>query len=344
MRVSHYAAHPGEHVFHPGIFTTLFPHLGQHKLHEFRWAFLAGLAGIFVLDVAGLISAAILCAALLIPILYLMYLYEAQVYRDAPATALGFTIGGGILLGIVVTAIVDHFSNSLELGGPLGSQTSTLVGLCVIVPIVQEVLKPIPALILRESSDFAETVDGLVFGVAAGLGYSVAESIIRFSSVLGNLPNRVDPGNWIYPLITLAVTLPLLQGSATGAITAAVWRLRKGRIGVREAGAIVMAILAHIGFILVSQLMSDRGLSQLVILAWQAAVVGALLIYIRYLLHYALLEEAVHMGFDETMCPNCHRHIVASGFCPNCGRSLAATSASISMARKPATTSAPAGG
>ena len=341
-RVSHYAAFPGEHVFHPGIFTTLFPHLGQHKVHEFRWAFIAGIAAVFVLDVAGLISAAILTAALLIPVLYLIYLYEAQVYRDAPATALGFTIGGGVVLGIIVTVIVDHFTSSAALGGPVGSETGTLVTLCIVVPIVQELLKPLPALLLREATDFRETVDGLVFGVAAGLGFGVAETIIRFSSVLSNLENHTDPGNWIYPLLTIAITLPLLQGSATGAITAAVWRMRTGAAMLRDLGAVAIAVAAHIGFIYVSQLMSDRGQSQLVILAWQAAVDGALLMYIRYALHHALLEEAHHFGFAETVCPNCHRHIVAAAFCHSCGKALAAAPASISGARKPVAGSATA--
>jgi RsiW-degrading membrane proteinase PrsW (M82 family) len=334
-RVSHYAAYPGEHVFHPGIFTTLFPHLGQHKVHEFRWAFLAGIAAVFVLDVAGMVSAAILTAAMLIPVLYLIYLYEAQVYRDAPATSLGFTIGGGVILGIVVTVIVDHFTNSSRLGGPVGSETGTLVSLCIIVPIVQELLKPLPALLLRETSDFQETVDGLVFGVAAGLGFGVAETIIRFSSVLGNLDTRTDPGNWIYPLLTIAITLPLLQGSATGAITAAVWRMRKGAGVLRDLGAVGMAIVAHIGFVYVSQLMSDRGQSQLVILAWQGAVDGALLMFVRYILHHALLDEAHHFGFAETVCPNCHRQIVAAAFCHNCGRALAASAAPIAAAQEP---------
>ncbi|HYM66531.1 MAG TPA: hypothetical protein VEW68_04520, partial [Patescibacteria group bacterium] len=98
-RVNRYAAHPAEHVTHPSVFTTLFPHLGHHKVHEFRWAFIVGLAGVLVLYIAGLITSAILLAAFLVPILYLMYLYEAQVYRDEPATVLGFTIGGGVALG-----------------------------------------------------------------------------------------------------------------------------------------------------------------------------------------------------------------------------------------------------
>ena len=76
-------------------------------------------------------------------------------------------------------------------------------------------------------------------------------------------------------------------------------------------------------------------LSPLVILVWQAVVVGAVLVYIRYLLHHALLEEAAHMGFAETVCSNCHMHIVASGFCPNCGMALTAAPTAVKRARKP---------
>src|SRR5438477_2392000 len=104
-REHRYAAHPAEHVVQPSVFTTLFPHLGQHKIHEFRWAFAVGLAGILVLYISGLITAAILVATFLVPVLYLIYLYEAQVYRDEPATVLGFTIGGGAALGIVLTVL-----------------------------------------------------------------------------------------------------------------------------------------------------------------------------------------------------------------------------------------------
>jgi hypothetical protein len=41
------------------------------------------------------------------------------------------------------------------------------------------------------------------------------------------------------------------------------------------------------------------------------------------------------MGYAETVCPNCHMHIVASGFCPNCGMALTAAPNAIKRARKP---------
>ena len=344
-RENRYAAHPGEHVVQPSVFTTLFPHLGQQKIHEFRWAFAAGLAGILILYVAGLITAAILVATFLVPVLYLIYLYEAQVYRDEPAIVLGFTIGGGALIGLVLALIERGLSNPYAgVGNPLrnaGIGAGMLLFIGILIPIVQEALKPLPALLLPNRGDFPETVDGLVFGIAAGLGFSVAESLVGFSSVITSLPAHMAPGNWIYDLTTLAIFQPLLQGSATGIVVAAIWRYRRGRFARRELGGLGTAVVAHIAFALGTLLLKDSQVNALFVLVWQATVVGAVLIHVRYLLHHSLLEEAAHMGFAETVCPNCHMHIVASGFCPNCGMALTAAPTSVKRARKPHTGAAP---
>jgi RsiW-degrading membrane proteinase PrsW (M82 family) len=343
-RTHNYAAHPAEHVMQPAVFTTLFPHLGHQKVHEFRWAFAVGLGGILVLYVAGLISAAILVAVFLVPVLYLIYLYEAQVYRDEPATVLGFTLGGGAVLGLVVTLIERAVYNPFSgVGNPLhnaGINVGAVLFLGLLVPVVQEAVKPLPAMFLPNRKDFPETVDGLVFGIAAGLGFGLAESLVAFSTVLVSLPAHSTPGNWIYDLAMLAVFQPLLQGSATGMVAAAVWRYRRGRLGGREIGGVAMAVIAHVAFSLGTQLLQDVAVAQLFVLVWQAVVVGALLVYVRYLLHHALMEEAAHMGFAETVCPNCHMHIVASGFCPNCGGALTAAPSSVKRTRKPAASAA----
>ena len=338
-RVNRYAAHPAEHVVQPSVFTTLFPHLGDHKIHEFRWAFAVGLAGVLLLYLAHLITAAILVAIFLVPVLYLIYLYEAQVYRDEPALVLGFTLGGGIVVGLVVSVVETLIYNPFQnIASPLsgaGTGIGTLLFLGLLLPVVQEALKPLPALILPNRADFPETVDGLVFGIASGLGFSLAESLVGFSTVLTGLPVLTEPGGWIFTLSTLAVFQPLLQGSTAGVIVAAIWRYRRGRLGAREIGGVAMAVLAHIAFSEGTYVLKDAAVNPLLILVWQALIVGAVLIYIRYLLHYALLEEAAHMGFAETICPNCHMHIVAAGFCPNCGVALTAAPNSIKRARRP---------
>jgi RsiW-degrading membrane proteinase PrsW (M82 family) len=344
QRRHRYSAHPDEHVLQPAIFTTLFPHLGHTKVHEFRWAFVVGAAAIVVLYATGLISAAILVAIFLVPVLYLMYLYEAQVYRDEPALVLGFVLGGGAVLGIVLSVVERYLYNPYtNFGNPLrgsGFSIGSLLFLGLLVPVMQELVKPLPALLLPNRRDFPETVDGLVLGIAAGLGFSVTQSLVAFSSVITNLPIHTVSGNWLFDLATLAVLEPILQGSATGLIVAAVWRYRRGRFTSREIGGVAIALVAHIAFSFGSELWKDALLSPLFILAWEAVVLGAVLIYVRYLLHHSLLEEAAHMGFAETVCPNCHMHIVASGFCPNCGLALTAAPSSVKRGRKPRAESA----
>ncbi len=319
-----YAAHPGEHVAHPGLFTTLFPHLGQHKVHEFRWALMVGLAGVFVLYVAGLITAALLASAFLVPVLYLIYLYEVQVYKDEPAVVLGFTLAGGAVLGIALTLIVNTFGPTPLAGLHGGVDWVALVLLAIALPIIQEVLKPLPALLLR-GRGFDETIDGLVFGVAAGLGFSLAESIINFSAVISSTGFRTDPGNWIYPLVTVAVLQPVMQGSATGLLVASLWRPRGGR----SVLGVAAALFGHVLFSLGSSLIREMGTAQLVILAWQAMVVGGLLVAIRYHVHHALLEEAADRGLSETLCSHCLKHVMAAGFCPSCGLALSAAPRSV---------------
>ena len=74
-RGDRFAAHPNEAVLEASVFTTLLPHLGHHKISEFRWATLIGAGIIGILYLAGLITAAILMGAILVPVVYLLYLY-----------------------------------------------------------------------------------------------------------------------------------------------------------------------------------------------------------------------------------------------------------------------------
>lgn len=300
-----FAAHPDEPVAYPAIITTLFPHLGRQKVHEFRLALVAGLFVVFILYVAGLITAAILASAFLVPVLYLVYLYEAQVYKDEPALVLGLTIGGGVILGVLVTLASTLMVSPLSVvnASPFGFGLAigTIILAAVLMPVVQEVIKPLPALWLR--ARFGETVDGLVFGVAAGLGFGLAETIIRFSHVITELPVRTDSANWIFPLLSIAVLTPLLQGSATGLVAAGVWRFGRGRAGRLEAGGVGAALVGHVGFSLGSMLLAAAGFGQPAVLVWHLLIVGGLLLYVRFLLHIALLEEAADLGLEPVTSP-----------------------------------------
>lgn len=327
-RRERFAAHPEESVFQPGVLTTLLPHLDRDRVNEFRWALFAGVGVILILYVAGFITAAILVAALLVPLLYVLYLYEIRTYRDAPATVFVLTMGSGVMLGAVVTVLLNLVRPAGPAidDSPLGLHVDVTAFLltAAAIPIAQELIKPLPALFLRRRPEFAQTIDGLVFGVAAGLGFALAQTIVQFGAVFSSLEVRTDPANWLFPLATFGLLLPVLHGSSTGLITAALWRLRRQRLRPLEIGGLLAAVASQVAFAAGSQLIAGFGSGQLIVLTWQALVVGALLVYVRYVLHTALLEEATEFGLERITCPNCLEDVTAGAFCPSCGMALAA--------------------
>ena len=320
-RPQHFAAHPGEHVSQPSVLSTLFPHLGHQKLHEFRWAFIVGAAAIVVLVATGLIVAALLVSIFLVPTLYLVYLYEAQVYRNEPALVLGATLVGGIILGLVVTILADHI-----IGISLRTSTGPILGYTVLLPIIQLIVMPLPALVLRTRPQFSETIDGLVFGVAAGLGFSIAEGLVNYSRVIADEGVRTSSASWIYPMVSLAVLVPLVHGSTAGAIAATLWRpSRRGSARWVSYFGIPMALIAVVAFYAGGQILVSNDTAPLVVLIFQGAIVLSVIAYIRHLVHHALLEEGRDLGYRAIVCAHCHHHVMAAGFCPSCGAALAAS-------------------
>ena len=320
-RPQHFAAHPGEHVSQPSLFTTLFPHLGHQKLHEFRWGFLLGLAIVVVLVATGLIVAALLVSIFLVPTLYIVSLYEAQVYRDEPVLVLGVTLVGGAVLGLVVTIVADHV-----VGVSVRPSGGPIIGYTVVLPAIQLIVMPIPALLLRSRPKFGETIDGLVFGVTAGLGFGIAESLVNYSNVIANLGVQTASASWIYPMATLAVLVPILHGSTAGAIAATLWRPSRSGSGrwVSMFG-IPIALLAVVGFYAGSRILVGGDVAPLIVLLYQAAVVLIVIMYIRHLVHHSLMEEGRDLGYRAIVCPHCKHHVMAAGFCPSCGAALNAS-------------------
>lgn len=320
-RPHHFAAHPGEHVAQPSIFTTLFPHLGQRKLQEFRWALLLGFALVVVLTATGLITAAVLVSVFLVPTLYVVYLYEAEVYRKEPALVLGATLGGGIVLGIAVTIISERV-----IGGSLGSTGLPIVSYGVILPVIQLIVMPIPALLLRVLPQFGSTIDGLVFGVTAGLGFALAEGLVGYWSILTYPPLQPVSADWIYPITSLALLIPLLHGSTAGAVAATLWRPSRTGSGRWIAlFGVPIVLVAVVAFYTGGLILDNHGVGQLIVLFYQTALALLVVLYIRQLVHHSLLEEGLGQEYRPIVCPYCHHHVMAAGFCPSCGVALSAS-------------------
>lgn len=266
---------------------ALFPHLSRPRRLQFCWSITAGVAVVTALGWTGLAGAATLAAAVLLPAAYLAYLYDGRVYRDRPVRVLALTAVAGAILALVVTAGSDAL---LPAATPLqlGEGTGYLLGWAVVVPLVQEVVKLLPVLLLRNSGVFPATGDGVAFGAATGLWFAAAETLARYSPVLTGTPTATD---WPAALVGLALLAPLLQAACTGLAAAALWRPRLLASQPYRA-ALPFALGAHVAFSLGTALLHEASLAAGYVLVFQALVVVAVLTYLRRLLAAAVPEEA----------------------------------------------------
>lgn len=318
LRVHQYALHPGEHLATPSVFSTLMPRLANDRSHLFRWALLSGVALVAVLAVTGLVVPAIWVAALVVPVLYIAYLREADVFADAPLLVLLATVVAGAVVGVAVTAAGDSIGKGAGAGG--------VVLLTAVTAVVAVLLTPaVPLLLLRRR--FPNTLDGLVFGVAAGAGFALAQTLVNLTGSLGGVGLRVDPANWVFTLLSAALLIPLLYGSCGGLVAASLWRPRGGHASALRAAALPLAVIAAVAFASGSEVLDDAGLTPLFVLLWQAVVVTGVLIAVRLLIHASVLDEGAALGLREVRCHQCGRTVEASRFCPHCGTLVAAAHA-----------------
>lgn len=318
-RVHAYSASPREHVGQVAIISTLFPHLPHRAAHTFRVALGVGLAMILALAACRLYTSATIAAAVLLPILYLLYLYEVQVWEHEPIPVLLSTFVAGGALGTAYALVVDHF-NSLSLEGH--GQGLLVEGL--LLPVVAEVLMLAGPLLLLTRNHFDDTLDGLTFGAASALGFSMAVAIAgNWHLLTGNLLGNAPSGDEFLRLFRLGIAVAVVNATSVGVITAALWLRHHGRSRQRHVrawrGEVAGALLAfgmQIGLAIGDHFIVDLAV---LVAVWSLAAV-ALILFLRVVLHHALLEEgAEHAVGPPTACVECHRLVPAMLFCPSCG-------------------------
>lgn len=334
-RTHAFAAMPTERVAHLSIITTLLPHLPHRRGAPFRLALAAGGVLVIVLAAAHLFALATVAAVLVLPVLYLLYLYEVEVYESEPWIVIGATMVAGAVLGLVFTNATGGLLSNLVL---TGDQDTAFVLAGVAIPIIAQTLMLAgPLFLYLYRGRFREPLDGLTFGAASGLGFSLASSLAAFWPVLaGPLVASGSPVDWALRLTRVGLLVSLVNASTTGLVAAAIWMHRYDRRGAgrpRQSSILVTVLVAYgvqvalgvLGFI-VGNLVVD-----IVILVIATA---ALLLYVRRVIHDALLVEgAEHEIGPDAPCPECHRVVPTMAFCPACG---AARSASSKHARRTA--------
>jgi len=320
-------------VLRTSVVTTLFPHLPHRHAHVFREALIVGVLLVVLLGALRLFAPALLTAALILPVLYLLYLYEVEVYEQEPLLVIASTFVAGAALGFAYTFVLGHLI-SATLNGT--AQGPFITG--VLLPVVAQVLMVAGPLLLIGRAHFDEVLDGMTFGVASALGFTLAAVLTGYWHVLTAPLQSVDlPAQDIAGMVRAALLAALVNSSTTGMLTASLWQRAHRRVAGRHthpALALPAVVITAFGAQIALGLLSYYAGSLVLLVVIWAIAAAVLLVWLRVVLHSALLDEsAEHLVGPPSACPECYHLVPTMRFCPVCG---VARTASPKHSRPPA--------
>jgi ribosomal protein L32 len=323
-----FAAAPHERVIVPRLVSTLFPQLPRASMAGFRGALGVGVALVLVLGLLRILPIAMIAAAVFLPLLTLLYLYDVNVYEAEPLRVIGLTMLWGVAVGVGV-GLLTRGVTSTGAAYLTQSRGTTVVDQGILLPLLGLALTLAGPLALLRYRHFNDVLDGAAFGAAAGAAFAGAEVITYgFSILSGGLRPAGEVLHWLARLTTIAVTIPVLEMAVVGAAAGAFWlryrapvrdRNALGVLGNPFVAVVAAAVLIAAGFSL--QPLMSTGWWLLCL----AALDGVALLWLRLVIHLGLLEESAEMPIGPPItCVNCGAETPRHTFCINCGISLQA--------------------
>lgn len=339
LRLSAYAAAPGEHVLRPAVISTMFPALPRHS----RMAFGVALIGVMALLVGTAlpmwVAALIGVVGAGLPALLLTYLKESDAVRDTSTSTLLVTallsIVGGVAWSIATDAAAARVDDD-ALGLP--ASTLDLLVTCLAIPAGFLILLLAPLLVVRAWRPGArEPLSGMTIGAFGAVCFVTAGSMTSLVPELLGGPIDTD-GQSAADLVTggliQGVAVPLTAAAVAGAVGATLWFAPRRDGGRTPRWYALTSPLPSVAFGLVAYL----GLGVLDFLSPPSAaetVVYALLTVVAlYVLRIVVHCTLLHAEPEDTepdavvLCPECEHVVADLPFCPCCGLAGQATSTS----------------
>jgi hypothetical protein len=321
-----FAANPDEPVRAIAFTSTLFPQLPRADMHVFRNALMLGVALVVVLAIVGAFPLAVSTAAVLVPLLMVLYLWDVDVYEDEPRIVLGATMLWGAAMGAISSLVIHALPSSTA---SFGFDPSAVLFGGVVVPLATGALMLIGPLFLLRWRRFNDVLDGATFGAASAVAFVGTKLLVDSTSMWSaGLRPGGDAGQWVVKLLSLGVIEPLIAAGAIGAVAGAFWLRYRAPVADRHGlgliGNPLIALLAG-AVLLVASGLARTALNAGLTLAVELLVLVLALLWLRTVIHFGLLEEANEVEIGPVIrCPNCGAETPHHTFCGNCGISLAA--------------------
>jgi PrsW family intramembrane metalloprotease len=341
LRIRAYGVAEGEHVLRLSVVSSLFPHLPDRSRAPFRAALAVLLLTLAVFTLLQWQAPLIAVGALGLPLLFLIYLKEGDVFDDLPVRRLlpaalvgvGLGIGWALLTGQVVARTYD-----VALGSGMAGARVLQEGLAI--PWGGAILMLVPVVLARILRPrVRETLDGFVIGALGAVSFTAAATLTQLSPQFATGVLALDrpmAGLMVQAGIR-GVALPLIAAAVGGMVGAALWfRTRKPAFGRHRLAALLAGVVTVLTVYAALGLIDIAGLPQALQLVLYLVITVLALLALRIVLQVTLLhEELDEMSPDEpVLCPHCDHVVPDMGFCPNCGAATHASSRSSRTARR----------
>jgi hypothetical protein len=330
----------------PSVASSLFPQLPHRSRMPFRVVLILVLIALVTFATLRMPAALITVAALGLPLLFLLYMRETDVFRDAPRGTLLLTAGLGVVLGVgwvLLTGAIVARSYGVPLGAGIAAGRIAREGLGI--PVGSMVLMLVPVVVARLlRPPNRESMDGFVIGVLGALAFTAAATLTRLAPqfTTGMVARARPISSLIVEAGIRGVAVPLTAAAVGGLIGAALWftrppnkiheHARSIRFVLAGFAVAVVIVYASLGVIDVTHI------PQWIQLTVHLSVALVALLLLRVGLHLALLHEAHDEIYSEepVLCPHCHHVVPDMAFCPACGVATHAASRSSRKGRRDA--------
>jgi RsiW-degrading membrane proteinase PrsW (M82 family) len=193
-------------------------------------------AALFITNNPNLAPTVIVLGAFLVPVTFVLYLYQRFHHREFSLNLLAMTFLFGGVVGLVVAAV-------LEWGTLRSLNVLSLLG----VGAVEESAKLLFPIFIFLRGKYRHEVDGLLIGIACGMGFATFEtmgySLVSLINAQGNV------GALDGTLLVRGLLSPVGHAAWTGYVCAVIWleRERAHSLILNRAiwGAFVVVVLLH---------------------------------------------------------------------------------------------------
>jgi hypothetical protein len=345
LRIRDFGAAPNEHLLQPSVASSLFPHLPQRSRAAFRIGLLVLLVALIAFTLLRLPAALVTVAALGLPLLFVLYLREADANRDVPVSTwvltavlgIGLAVGWALLTGAMVAR-----SYGVELGAAIVGARMVRMG--ILIPFGGVILMLMPAVIVRLLRPRPrEALDGFMIGAFGALMFSAAATLTRLAPQFGTgVVSKRPMESLLVEAGIRGVAVPLTAAAAGGLIGAALWFTRPASKQDQHPGVVRAALVGFAVAVLVVYvglgLIDVAHFPQVLMLVLYLALAAVALLLLRVGVHLALLHEAHDeiRAEEPLLCPHCGHVVPDMAFCPACGVATRASSRSSRKARREA--------